>query len=318
MVARRPLVDVGGRVKQLPAGDRLDLPLATTVEPGLMPAADKAKLNGVQSGATANSTDSYLLDRANHTGTQPTSSINGLGTAALKNVTVSSIDTVTADAVMRRGDFGVGAQAVRLPFGYDINTATPNGLYYVDAPLNGPPGDGFGTSGYLTTLSLNENYGLQTFTRDGGDRFTRLKTAGSFLGWTVDWSARNFNPSNYSTTAEMQAAIISATRGINVSSAGGSAAITASLFSNGPQYIRFTGTAAVSLAVPANSAEAVPVGAELTMRRAAAGNLTILPASGVIVNPPAGGTLVLTQNMTATLKKVATNEWDLIGQTVPA
>lgn len=40
--------------------------------------ADEAKLAGIEAGATANSTDAYLLDRANHTGTQAISTVAGL------------------------------------------------------------------------------------------------------------------------------------------------------------------------------------------------------------------------------------------------
>ena len=40
--------------------------------------ADKAKLDGIEEGATANSTDAYLLNRANHTGTQAISTVAGL------------------------------------------------------------------------------------------------------------------------------------------------------------------------------------------------------------------------------------------------
>lgn len=44
-------------------------------------AADKTKLSGIQEGATANQTDSYLLNRVNHTGTQAISTVSGLQTA---------------------------------------------------------------------------------------------------------------------------------------------------------------------------------------------------------------------------------------------
>lgn len=43
---------------------------ATTSAAGFMAAADKTKLNGIQSEATKNQSDAYLLNRANHTGTQ--------------------------------------------------------------------------------------------------------------------------------------------------------------------------------------------------------------------------------------------------------
>lgn len=56
---------------------------ATTGAAGSMSAADKAKLNGVATGATANSTDATLLARANHTGTQLAATISDFAAAAL-------------------------------------------------------------------------------------------------------------------------------------------------------------------------------------------------------------------------------------------
>ena len=54
---------------------------ATTGAAGFMSAADKAKLGGIAAGATANSSDATLLDRANHTGTQAIATIAGLQSA---------------------------------------------------------------------------------------------------------------------------------------------------------------------------------------------------------------------------------------------
>jgi hypothetical protein len=45
----------------------------------VFPAADKTKLDGIATGATANSSDATLLNRANHTGTQPLSSLSQSG-----------------------------------------------------------------------------------------------------------------------------------------------------------------------------------------------------------------------------------------------
>ncbi len=42
----------------------------------------KSKLDGITAGATANDTDAHLLSRANHTGTQPAESIDGLASVA--------------------------------------------------------------------------------------------------------------------------------------------------------------------------------------------------------------------------------------------
>ena len=48
---------------------------ADSMYAGLLIRDDKIKLDGVADGATANETDAYLINRANHTGTQPHSSI---------------------------------------------------------------------------------------------------------------------------------------------------------------------------------------------------------------------------------------------------
>lgn len=42
--------------------------------------SERSKLSGIAAGATANQTDSYLLDRANHTGTQAISTVDNLQT----------------------------------------------------------------------------------------------------------------------------------------------------------------------------------------------------------------------------------------------
>ena len=64
----------------------ISISAATTSAAGSMSGADKTKLDGIASGATANSSDATLLARANHTGTQAASTITGLGGAATLNV----------------------------------------------------------------------------------------------------------------------------------------------------------------------------------------------------------------------------------------
>lgn len=85
--------------------------------------------------------------------------------------------------------------------------------------------------------------------------------------------------------------------------------------SDAGNYLRPTAT--VTLTVPTNASVAFPVNTEITVR-SRTGNTTLSPASGVTLRAPAGGTLVLNAGMTVTLKKVGTNEWDVIGQTVAA
>jgi hypothetical protein len=63
---------------------------------GVMSASDKSKLDGIASGATANSSDATLLNRANHTGTQAISTISGLQTALDAKAATSSLGTAAA------------------------------------------------------------------------------------------------------------------------------------------------------------------------------------------------------------------------------
>ena len=57
-------------------------PAATTSVAGFMAAADKTKLDGIATGATANATDAALRDRATHTGTQTAATIGDFTEAA--------------------------------------------------------------------------------------------------------------------------------------------------------------------------------------------------------------------------------------------
>ncbi|WP_312921185.1 hypothetical protein [Stutzerimonas nitrititolerans] len=75
-------------------------------------------------------------------------------------------------------------------------------------------------------------------------------------------------------------------------------------------------TGAITLTVPTNAAVAFEIGTEITIR--SVGNITLDYASGVVLEPQSGGTLNMTARMTVTLKKVAANEWIVIGQTVAA
>jgi len=81
-------------------------------------------------------------------------------------------------------------------------------------------------------------------------------------------------------------------------------------------YVRPGTTSAITLTVPTNASVAFEIGTEITVR--ALGNVTLAAANGVTLNSPSGGTLSMTARMTVTLKKVAADVWDVIGQTVAA
>ena len=83
--------------------------VVTTTVNGFMSASDKTKLNGVATGATKNSTDAYLLNRANHTGTQATSTITGLDT------TLSTINTSLTGKLDKAGGVISGPITEKIP-----------------------------------------------------------------------------------------------------------------------------------------------------------------------------------------------------------
>ncbi|MEO6570378.1 MAG: hypothetical protein ABIO83_02415 [Ilumatobacteraceae bacterium] len=78
--------------------------------------ADRTKLDGVATGATANSSDATLLARANHTGTQANTTITGLGTISTQAasgvaITGGSVVGITDITV---ADGGTGASTAAL------------------------------------------------------------------------------------------------------------------------------------------------------------------------------------------------------------
>lgn len=75
-------------------------------------------------------------------------------------------------------------------------------------------------------------------------------------------------------------------------------------------YLRFTNVAAKTVTVNGSTNEY-----EVTIANRGTADLTLSPANGVTINAPAVGSLVLANNMVATLKRVSATVYDLIGQT---
>ena len=77
-------------------GTDATIPAATTSLTGLQSSADKTKLDGIATGATANAADSALRDRATHTGTQAWSTITSTPTT-LSGYGISDAQPLDAD-----------------------------------------------------------------------------------------------------------------------------------------------------------------------------------------------------------------------------
>jgi hypothetical protein len=87
---------------------------------------------------------------------------------------------------------------------------------------------------------------------------------------------------------------------------------TLALTDNG-KLITCNSTAALTLTLPPNNAVGFPVGAEIDVSQMGTGQVTIVPAGGVTLDSYGGKTNLAGRFAAATLKKLATNEWLLVG-----
>lgn len=225
--------------------------------------AMKTKLDGIATGATANSPDAALRDRSTHTGTQAAS-------------TISDLAEVTQDMV---GAMIVAGTNVSVSYDDVAGTLTISAT-----------GGGSGMTNPMTTAGDIITGGAAGAAQRlaAGVNGQRLTMVSGAPAWVYDLGATITE----STTAR-------------------NAALT-----DVGNYLRHVNASASTLTIPPQSSVAWPDDAEIHVRRAAAGDLTLIPGSGVSLNAPSGGTLVLTNNMTVTLKRAASNVWDVIGQTV--
>lgn len=198
--------------------------------------------------------------------------------------------------------FGLGVASTSLVS--DCNSATTSGLYSVSgSAANRPPGSGAANGSMLVLPGGVSSRCSQLFFDDSTTAVfvaVRHLTNTGWGNWQEIYHTGNFDP----TTKQDKSSIITTATNRTLALA------------DAWKYLRPATTSAITLTVPTNASVAFPVGTEITVR--AAGNITLAAASGVTLNAPSGGTLNMTARMTVTLKKVATNEWDVIGQTVAA
>jgi len=78
------------------------------------------------------------------------------------------------------------------------------------------------------------------------------------------------------------------------------------------KYLRFNNSSAISATIPLNASVAYPIGTQIAIRQVGAGQVTIVATSGVTIN--SAETLLLRgEKSSASIIKVATDEWDLSG-----
>ncbi|RXF72129.1 hypothetical protein [Hansschlegelia zhihuaiae] len=182
---------------------------ATTLAAGLMSGADKTKLDGVAAGATANDTDANLKNRANHTGSQPISTVTGLQAALdaeedARLTAVTALGEGLAEEISERetADDALWVRAGRLvveqsesPWAFTIRDAATRKIVFA---LNRNTGQVFGKLSDLSVDALNllANEGFADVSArasritlgdsDSGTRFGLRQSDGSYVvrvGW---------------------------------------------------------------------------------------------------------------------------------------
>lgn len=78
-------------------------------------------------------------------------------------------------------------------------------------------------------------------------------------------------------------------------------------------YLRCSGSTSRTLTFLSDASTQWPIGGSVEIRNVGPGSLTLTPAAGVSLFPPAGGSLVLSAGQTVRAIKVAANQWDVIG-----
>lgn len=84
------------------------------------------------------------------------------------------------------------------------------------------------------------------------------------------------------------------------------------ILADAKKYKRMNNASAITVTVPPNSSVAFPVNTEIEFEQMGAGVVTFSPGSGVTINS-FDGLLTNGQYWVCTIKKVATDEWTLIG-----
>jgi Right handed beta helix region len=156
------------------SGADATLTAATATLAGLLSAANAVKLDGIAPGATANASDAFLLDRANHTGTQPASTISGLAPSATVDTTDAGNITSGTMAVARLPLFA-GTTPGLVPTSLGGSILSPGHVLRSDgrwvSPLLGlsgtapvvvtqGPDDGTGTAAISVRAATNDAAGV--------------------------------------------------------------------------------------------------------------------------------------------------------------
>jgi hypothetical protein len=131
------------------------------------------------------------------------------------------------------------------------------------------------------------------------------------VGATISGTSLSFEMSNGSTIGPLQIPSVTQSPPAVLTETGG---ILTLATSHANKYVRCTNGTACAVTVPPYASVQIATGAEVHFVQAGAGTITFIEGTGVTLNYRADRVLeTATQASVVSLKKVGTNEWDVIG-----
>jgi hypothetical protein len=261
---------------------------------------------------TSGTTDPIgLFDAAigSYTGTVLTSQ-NTLGPASTYNlftcVTDSDADAggpFTEFVVRGDGNIGIGTSSPNYSLTVAGGAADDHSIVQL---VNATTGTGAGDGSYISVLGSQSNIRIWNQANadiqigTNGTERMRITSAGLVgIGTTTPVTTLDVSGTARATQGTPYTTYTANTK-------------TLALTDNG-YYTRCSNTTLITITIPNNSSVAFPLGSELIFFQAGSGNVLFANAAGVTLNSKESLVNLSGQYSAATLKKIATNTWDLIG-----
>jgi Collagen triple helix repeat (20 copies) len=286
-------------------GDQTSITGNAGTATALSAGADRTKLDGIATGATANSTDAVLLARANHTGTQAVGTITGLAAVATSgakaDVGLGNVDNTT-DANKPVSAAQAAADSTVLSSAATDATTKADAAQVAAIAASAPNSSKDASGGYpgLTLFKLNLRNAANTFT----SWFTTAATAART--WTLpdkdgtvamlsDITGTNSgtNTGDNATNTQYSGLVSNAT---HTGDATGSTALTVvkingtSLAGLATGLLKNTTTTGVPSIAVAGTDYVTPTGAETLTNKTLTAPVLGTPTSGALTNCTADGT----------------------------
>ncbi len=264
--------------------------------------------------ATANSTDAVLLARGNHTGSQTLDTTTDTGTRiAMTPAERTKLTGVAAAATANSSDANLRDRATHTgqQSATTVDEATTR-KWFTDVERTKLTGIATGATANSTDAALlarANHTGTQDLstTTDSALRLAMTAAERAKLGGISPGATANSPDGTLVDRGNHTGAPLTGSRTVSATSD------TLEILDATQKSVDYTSATAVTVGVPANSGLQFPVGVTIELCQLGAGQVTVAPLGVVVVRSAGGAMKLRTQYSTASLRKIATDEWVLVG-----